>query len=323
MTNMKRVIGLLSIAFVIYSCDDGNLIQEDISFESVTATQSCSNGIIYKLKDKEALLLEVPASTFVNETSAAGSPTVIEIGSSNRVVYRFYNGAVTSSTICETIPPATPVVTDQWTATKGQIVVTTSAIKVANTTANSTKITGFKHNIVLKNVTFAKSNGNQVYETFPFGDFETAATTLPFLFDQTLDKCTSSNQVYNFTSSEAMQLNIDPSLIVNQVTALNTPRTGLLSNTTNSLTYRLFTGGVLTNSYFCNTVTPTSPTVSQEWNAVAGVSGQSGIIEVTTTTSGPNTFKHTIVLKKVTFKKGNNDFLLGDNYLLGDLFTTN
>jgi hypothetical protein len=172
-------------------------------------------------------------------------------------------------------------------------------------------------------VTFEKSNGNQVYETFVFGDYSTTATNLPFLFDQSLDKCSSTNQVYNFTSSEAMQLNIDPTLIANEVTPLNTPRIGLISSTTNSLTYRLFMGGVLTNSYFCNAVTPTTPSINQEWNAVAGVSNTSGIIEVTTTTSGPNTFKHTIVLKKVTFKRGNDDFLLGDNYSFGDLLTTN
>jgi hypothetical protein len=45
---------------VIHSCDDdGNLIQ-DISFESVTTTQSCTNGIIYKLKDQEAFTLTYP-----------------------------------------------------------------------------------------------------------------------------------------------------------------------------------------------------------------------------------------------------------------------
>tara|TARA_R110000868_G_scaffold134360_6_gene346318 strand:+ start:1140 stop:2087 length:948 start_codon:yes stop_codon:yes gene_type:complete len=315
---MKKIISLLLIAFAINSCDDGNLIQENISFEDVEAVESCTNGIIYKLKDQESLLLDVPEETFVNETST----TTLDI-STNRVVYRFYNGTVSTDNICATIPPATPIVTDQWTATKGQIVITTTAKKESNTTANSTKITGYNHNIVLKNVTFEKSNGNQVYETFVFGDYITTATNLPFLFDQSLDKCSSSNQVYNFTSSEAMQLNIDPSLIVNQVTPLNTPRIGLISTTTNSLTYRLFSGGVLTNSYFCNAVTPTTPSINQEWNAVAGVSNTSGIIEVTTTTSGPNTFKHTIVLKKVTFKRGNDDFLLGDNYTFGDLLTTN
>jgi hypothetical protein len=84
----------------------------------------------------------------------------------------------------------------------------------------------------------------------------------------------------------------------------------------------LFTG-LLTDDYFCNTTTPSTPVINQEWNAVAGVTGISGIVEVTTTTNGPGSFKHTIVLKKVTLKKGNSDFLLGDNYIYGDLLTTN
>jgi hypothetical protein len=116
---------------------------------------------------------------------------------------------------------------------------------------------------------------------------------LPLLylfFDQTLDKCSSSNQVYNFTSS-GNAIKHRSSLIINQVTPLNTPRTGLISSSTNSLTYRLFTG-VLTNSYFCNAITPTTPTISQEWNAVTGISGQNWYYRGPTTTSGPNTFKH-------------------------------
>jgi hypothetical protein len=52
------------------------------------------------------------------------------------------------------------------------------------------------------------------------------------------------------------------------------------------------------------------------------VSGVSGIIEVTTTTSGPTTFKHTIVLKGY-FKEGNNDFFIEIIIFFGDLLTTN
>ena len=36
-----------------------------------------------------------------------------------------------------------------------------------------------------------------------------------------------------------------------------------------------------------------------------------------------NGFKHTVVLKKVKMKKGNSDFILGDNYIYGELLTTN
>jgi hypothetical protein len=67
----------------------------------------------------------------------------------------------------------------------------------------------------------------------------------------------------------------------------------------------------------------TCHTPNQQWTAVSGVTAVSGIIEVTTTTNGPTAFKHTIVLKKVTLKSGNSTFLLGDNYVYGDLLTTN
>jgi hypothetical protein len=319
---MKRVFGLLAFMLALNGCNDGNLIQEDINFEDI-ATQSCtSNDIIFKLKEKEALLLEIPASSFVNESSTVGSPVTIDISSSNRVVYRFYDGVVALNNICETIAPATPIVTDQWSATAGKIQIFTIAVKTRNATENSTRITGYKHNIVFKNITFAKSNGTQVYETFPFGDYVTSTTTLPFLFDKTVQKCSSSNLVYNFTSSEALTLDIDPSLIVNAVTPLNSPRTGIIGTSTNVLSYRLFTG-LLTGDYFCGSITPATPTISQQWDAINGVSGVSGTIEVTTTTNGPSAFKHTIVLKKVTLKKGNSSFLLGDNYTYGDLLTTN
>ena len=318
---MKRIIGLLILVLLLNGCDDGNLFLETINFEDAT-TQSCStNNILYKLREKEALLLEIPTSTFINEPTGTGTPIEITISGSNRVVYRFYNGTVASNNICETIPPATPSVTDQWTAAGGTIQITTTAIKTTNTTDNSTKITGYNHNIVFKNITFAKANGTQVYETFPFGDYVTTATSLPFGFDKTIERCTANtpNLLYNYTSSEALTLDIDPSLITNTVTPLNSPRTGVLSATTNKLTYRLY-AGLVTGSYFCNTSIPTTPAITQEWNAVDGVSGISGIVEVTTTTNGPG-FKHTVVLKKATLKKGNSDFSLGDNYIYGELLT--
>ncbi len=318
---MKKVLSLLVFAIVITGCDDGNLTQEDISFEDVR-TQSCSNNdVIYKLKENEALLLEIPESSFTSEPTAVDDPTIININANNRVVYRFYYGKIETDNICETIPPATPVVVDQWNAADGQIQITTTMVKTTNATNNSTKITGYNHNIVFKNITFAKNNGTQVYETFPFGDYITTATNLPFNFDQTLEKCSDSNQVYNYNSSEAIILTVDPTLIANEATPLNSPRTGLIGTTQNILTYRLFKE-LLTADYFCKAVTPTIPAINQQWDAVAGVSDASGIIEVTTTTNGPGSFIHTIVLKKVILKKGNSNFTLGDSYTLGELITT-
>lgn len=317
---MKRVLGLLVFALALNSCDDGDLTLETISFEN-TATQSCSNkNIIYKLKEKEALLLQIDTTKLTTEPSLAGNPTILDINSTNKLFYRFYDGKIASANICEAIPPATPLVTDQWIATNGKIQIFTSAVKTTNTTDNSTKITGYNYNIVFKNITFSKNSGTQVYETFPFGDYVISTTPLPFAFKKIVEQCPTSKQIYNYSSNESLTLdNIDPALIVNSPTPLNSPRTGLISDTTNKLTYRLFSG-LLTADYFCKTPDPTTPAISQTWNAVAGISNVSGIVEVTTTTNGTG-FKHTIVLKKVTLKKGNNDFQLGDNYLYGELLT--
>ncbi len=322
---MKRVVSLLIFVLLLNGCDDGNLTMETINFEDV-ATQSCTtNDIIYKLKEKEALLLEMPKSIFVNEPTVPGTPKLIDIDNSTyRVVYRFYDGTVATDNICNTITPALPYVTDQWTVTAGKIQIITTSIKLTNTTDNSTRITGFNHNIVFKNITFDKGNGTNIkYETFPFGDYITSAVPLTFGFDKVLEQCPTSKQVYNYTSSEALTLdNIDPALIVNTETPLNTPRTALIGSVNNKLAYRLYSG-LLTPAYFCNTAVPILPSISEEWNAVNGVAGVSGIIEVTTIKNGTTAYKHTIVIKNATLKKGNSDFKLGDSYLYGELITTN
>ena len=318
---MKRFLGLLICLVAFNSCDDGDLILEDINFEDVD-TQSCStNNIIYKLKEKEALLLEIPKSAFANEPTVPGTPTLIDIdNSTNQVVYRFYNGTIASENICNTIPPALPNVTDQWTASSGKIQIITTTIKSTDATNNSTRITGYNHNITFKNITFDKTNGTQVYETFPFGDYTTPPTnTLPFGFELVVKQCSTSKQLYNRTSSEALTIdNIDPALIVNTPTPLNTPRTAVIGSVNNKLTYRLYSNGVLTDDYFCNTTVPVLPSISEEWNALNG-----GIIEVTTVQNGTTAYKHTIVLKNVVLKKGNSDFKLGDSFPYGDLITAN
>jgi hypothetical protein len=314
---MRRFLGVLICALALNSCDDGDLTMETIDFEDVD-TQSCStNNILYKLKEKEALLLEIPKSTFVNEPTVPGTPIQIDIdNATNQVVYRFYNGTIATENICNTIPPALPNVTDQWTATSGKIQIITTSIKSTDATNNSTRITGYNHNIVFKNITFDKTNGTQVYETFPFGAYTTSPTnTLPFGFEQVVKQCATSKQLYNRTSSEALTIdNIDPALIVNAETPLNTPRTATIGSINNKLTYRLYSD-LLTDNSFCNTTVP-QPAIKEEWSALSG-----GIIEVTTIKNGTTAYKHTIVLKNVVLKRGNSDFKLGDNFPYGDLIT--
>ena len=124
---MKRVFSLLTFVLLLNGCDDGNLTIETIDFKDAE-TKSCSDkNIIYKLKENEALLLEIPITEFVNEPTDPAFPKVIDIDNSTyRVVYRFYDGAVAEDNICNTIQPAKPYAVDQWIATSGKIEITTT-----------------------------------------------------------------------------------------------------------------------------------------------------------------------------------------------------
>jgi hypothetical protein len=164
---MKKIIGLLLITALLNSCDDGDLTQENINFDGIAVQKCTQNSLLFKLNENEALIFDATAIIFPTETS----DQELIISQANRVIYRFYNNLVTAATICEIIPPATPVVSDEWIATDGNIIIKTTANKTPPDTDNSTRITGYSHNITFKNITFIKSNGTQVYETFTFGDY--------------------------------------------------------------------------------------------------------------------------------------------------------
>ena len=316
---MKRIIGFVALVLFLNSCDDGEITVQTIDFTTVAAVKCNLNDIIYKLNGSEILALEVPESenAFINEPTISGTPRIVNLNTTNRVVYRSYNGVVSSANICATLPATSPNVIEEWTANSGRIEIITTPVYNTNTTTNATTITKYNHYIVFKDITFIKPSGVQVYETFVFGNYQTNATTLPFGFDvNTVQKCSTSNQIYNFSGSESLTLDIASSLYPNTAGT----QSGVIS-TTNKVTYKLFTSG-LSQSYFCITPTPSTPILNEEWNAIDGVVNVSGIIEVITTTESANSYRHFIHLKKVTFKKGNSTFTLGDDYLYGSFVTT-
>jgi hypothetical protein len=317
---MKQFLMILVCVFAFSACDDGDLIVDTIDFDEVQ-TSECSetgNNLLFKLKESESLILNIPEDSFTNDATPEGKPTELVINTTNQVVYNFYDGKVGSEKICNLIDPGFPNVNTQWNAASGIIEITTDVQKTVNETEKSTRITGYKNVIVFKNITFKKEDGTtQFYDIFSFGDYLQKITPLPLDFEQLLFKC-DNGLVYKFNESESLTLDIDPELILNVVTPIDKPRTGTIGLVTNKLVYRFYeTGGVLEQTYFCQAKDPTFPTVKEEWLGKEG-----GVIEVTTTTSGPNSFKHTIVLKNVSLAKGNSDFQLGSNYIYGELSTT-
>lgn len=315
---MKKIIGLFAFMLLLNGCDDGDLTIETIDFADVTAVKCGLNDLVYKIKENEALIIEIPeaSNAFITTVTPYGEPRQFTIGGNNKVIYRSYSGTIATENVCSTIPPSSPNVTEEWVATSGTIEITTTPILVPNTTltsGNATKIKGYNHAIVFKNVTFDKPNGEQFFETYVFGSYAKdllSTETLPFAFDDEVEKCSSGNTVYNTSGSEALVLNLDATFFP----AASGTQTALIS-ATNKVTYTLFTAGGLTSDNFCTTPAPTTPAASQIWIAEDGTA-TSGIIEVVTTTLGSQ-FQHTIHLKKVTFTRNGSEFYLGDDYIYG------
>lgn len=321
---MKKYASLLLFALFLNGCDDGNLTVDTIDFDDASIiAQTCNtltNSLIYKLKSQESLLIQLPDNTLANDATLPNAPLSYDINNSTyRVVYRAYDGTVATANICGTIPPTTPNVNQEWQATSGKIIVNSTQIAETNATDGSTKITGYNHNIVFKNITFLKPAGPQVEAEFIFGDFKTTYTSPSTTFTNPVQQCPLSKQIYNFNTTSALTIdNIDPALINNEATPVGVPRTGLINATTNKVLLRTYINGTLTQSYFCGTTIPSSPAIGETWIADNGVEGVSGIIEVTTT-KVVNVYTHTIVLRNVRLVKGNSSFKLPTTYVLGNL----
>jgi hypothetical protein len=324
---MKNILGLLFLLLLLNGCDDGDLTVENIDFASVT-TNSCGETI-YKLNGNEAMYIKIPyyRNAFPNELTSADAPIVIPIGGDVSVTYRAYDGAPSAANICATPGPISPIATQEWTASAGNIEISSIAVYSTNETTGATTISRYAHNIVFKNIVFQKPSGTQIYESFTFGEYSTTATTLPFNFNPDDLKLCSNNVLYNsrINGIEGITIeNFDSNLL--STSNLGVAKKGLISSTTNKLVYRLFTAALTNNSsnddYYCAAVTPDYPPINELWIAQDGVADVSGIIEVTTTTNGTG-FLHTIFLKAVTFQKGNSTFYYGNSILLGNLLTTN
>lgn len=331
---MKKYTALLLFALFLNGCDDGDLTVDQIDFETVQDITNCdtTSTLIYKLKDKEALLLQMVAGSIKNDPGTYSYDIDSKGNGQYRVVYRAYDGTVATANICGQIPPSTPRVTEEWLGTDGVIEISTSQVEVPNSNNDGgSRITGYNHDIIFKNITFNKPSGIQTNEELIFGTYKTTVTPADLTFKKTTDNtvysCSTNTiktaedykNLFNYNSSFYLAIeNFDiATLIKNEITPVNQPRTSLISATMNKVYYRTAKSGtgLFTNTNIC---TAPSPTVDQTWAGQEAVPGTSGIIEVTTTFAA-QTYTHTIVLKNVILTKGNSSFKLGNSFLLGTI----
>ena len=294
---MRYIWALLVSVLLLTSCDDGDIIIDSFNFDTAQVQKCTTSNTLYKISDNEALVFVTPESSFPNETQTE----TISIGGGNSITYRKYAAAVATSSICET-PMQT--VTEEWNCIGGDIEIKSTPIYDS---ATPNKIIAYNHAITFKNLIFQAPGKQIVYDTYAFGNYRTDVLDLAFNFtspDEVLT-CSNNNLIFKYNSNKVLLFDIDKTnLFQNAVTIPGNPRTALINSIDNKVIYRVYSGG-LNQNFFCSSITPSTPSLSEEWVADNGVADTSGIIKVVTeATTDPNTFKHTIYLYKTTFRKG-------------------
>lgn len=167
---MKKIVGLLFLALSLHSCDDGEVTLQSFAFESQSIQKCPDNNLIFKIKNEELLLINTPESSFENVVTPDGEPRIIALNSSNQIIYRKYSSNLSSTTICSTIPPSSPVVNQEWLATGGNLIIETDE----RFAADGITLIGYTHNITFQNVSFSNSTNTFSFTTYLFGDYETS-----------------------------------------------------------------------------------------------------------------------------------------------------
>uniref|UniRef100_UPI00404A70FC hypothetical protein n=1 Tax=Flavobacterium sp. TaxID=239 RepID=UPI00404A70FC len=322
---MIRVVIFIVFFALFVSCDDGDFNVDSFDFTNST-TQSCNaetnNFFIYRLSSNEALIIRIPESTFYYDVTPDESPIeldLLSVESSNiEVIYRLYNGAVSSATLCSFLPPVSPNVIEEWNATSGDIRVVTNVSKTSNTSIsseNATKISGYNHEIEFRNITFLKPDGTeQFYDILNFGSFQNSTTTSLANFSGLLLQCNSPEQVllYKSSGNQVLFLDLPTNLFPDEITPVGQPRVAYFDDV-NSLNYLILEENLQTSNSFCeNDFSLLETWIAQNGDATA----QTGVIEITTIQSSEG-FEHTVVLKKAIMEKGTINFTFGDAFTFG------
>lgn len=167
---MKKIFALILAVLAFQSCDDGDITLQSFDFSDEEVQKCTDNDLMFKINGNELLLIKFADATTFNtlfaSTPTNGTPRVLTLSSSNIIYYRKYSDNVSSSSICSDLPPATPVVTNEWTSNGGTLQIETNEVYDSNNV-----LTGYTHNITFHNVNFSGANDFFSFESYIFGDY--------------------------------------------------------------------------------------------------------------------------------------------------------
>ena len=151
---MLKKITALFISFASFiACNDGGLEVENIDFNGINisycGTLDLEEELLFKLNDREALILELPNAFFTLEEKNRE----YTIPSAAQLTYRVFDDNITSAYICSLIPEINPKVVNSYDAVGGKLLVTS--------TLNS-ETDQYDYTIELQEVSFALNENERI-----------------------------------------------------------------------------------------------------------------------------------------------------------------
>lgn len=141
---MPRFIFASLLAILLISCDAGDLVVTTFDFDDqpigvctdandVVTTNT--NYVFYKINDdtQEALAFGITTNDSILTRLSGDTPYEYDFGSGdNRIVYRMFDAEVDGSYFCNNVPPASPLVTEEYISFDGRVEIVTQGEYVDN-----------------------------------------------------------------------------------------------------------------------------------------------------------------------------------------------
>ncbi|MCC9019351.1 hypothetical protein [Flavobacterium lipolyticum] len=139
-------------------------------------------------------------------------------------------------------------------------------------------------------------DGDLVVDTIDFSDPSITAATC---------NTTTNNIIYKLKKQESLLIQLPPNSLTNDATEPGKPKTFDINNTDIRVVYRAYNGLIGVNN-ICGAIPPTTPAVTEEWQATAGKIVDVITAAVTDNTDGSSTitgYNHNIFFQNITFLK--------------------
>ncbi len=129
---MRKLLFILSLSFLCFTCDDGDIIVFELDFGDTFEYKACGDIVFYKVKSdpSESLSIQLNALTIEQVLEVGGDNTLtltrLINGTSNRLTYRTYEGNPNKGDLfCNAVPTADLGILTSEESTSGNVTITT------------------------------------------------------------------------------------------------------------------------------------------------------------------------------------------------------